>query len=261
MSSGGLIMSETLITETRRGNEVTYLRNVVLSTGKQIKSVVKPKTAIVKVKNHDYFIVYDSRMNVWKEAFHYLNFGIKDNTSRNTKVHHMEALKFLKAFEEIIDKSLKNFKLEDVNTFKDFLSGNFSHLKGSDFTLQLTSQRSIATINGYLSIYRCFLSYLGFEDNILFKAKLARQWRDYNENKPQHNNTYLTNERLPKQEIEVPEYISIEQYIKIRRLIRQKYTLREECIVRLMFEYGLRIGEVLGLTSDDLLTIVKRIQT
>ena len=205
MSSGGLIMSETLITETRRGNEVTYLRNVVLSNGIQIKSVIKPKTAIVKVKNHDSFVIYDSRMNLWKEAFHYLNFGIKDNTSKNNKLHHIEALKFLKAFEEIIDKSLRDFKLEDVNTMKNFLSGNFSHLKGSDFTLHLTSQRSIATINGYLSIYRCFLSYLGCDDNILFKTKPTRQWTDDIDNKPQHNDKYLTNERLPKQEIEVPE--------------------------------------------------------
>lgn len=35
-------------------------------------------------------------------------------------------------------------------------------------------------------------------------------------------------------------------------VIRNEYSEREECIVRLMFEAGLRIGEVLGLTSDDI---------
>ena len=44
-------MSETLITETRRGNEVTYLRNVVLSTGKHIKSVVKSQYIEISTKD------------------------------------------------------------------------------------------------------------------------------------------------------------------------------------------------------------------
>lgn len=35
-------------------------------------------------------------------------------------------------------------------------------------------------------------------------------------------------------------------------LIEDKYTLREKIIVKLMYEYGLRIGEVLGLTLEDI---------
>ncbi|MGQ7062326.1 site-specific integrase, partial [Bacillus cereus group sp. BceL175] len=42
------------------------------------------------------------------------------------------------------------------------------------------------------------------------------------------------------------------EYSELMNLIEDKYTLREKIIVKLMYEYGLRIGEVLGLTLEDI---------
>lgn len=49
----------------------------------------------------------------------------------------------------------------------------------------------------------------------------------------------------------VPKYISIEDFGRIINIIRQDNNATAEIIVRLMFEYGLRLGEVLGITNED----------
>ena len=245
-------MSETIIKELRLGKETYYKRTVVLSDGKQIISDIRPQTAVVKLKNQEYFVLYDSKMNVDRNIFRYLNYSYNSTIARNTKVKAMEAFKFLIAFEEINDKKLEEFKLEDINTFKSFLSGNFSKLKGREYTLDLITQRSNATINGYLTIYRRFIKFLEIQEHPLLNITKQGYWTSTNDdNKYKHSDKYNTNEKLPKQVIEVPEYITVPQYIKILKLVRSKYTLREECMIRLMFECGTRVSENLGLTFED----------
>lgn len=53
----------------------------------------------------------------------------------------------------------------------------------------------------------------------------------------------LRMEKFPKKVIEVPRYISVPEFQNIITTIRNFYTNREEIIVRLMFQCGLRIGE------------------
>lgn len=50
-----------------------------------------------------------------------------------------------------------------------------------------------------------------------------------------------------------PILISEQEYEKILEAIRGNFTDREELIVRLMYEFGFRIEEVLGLTDEDFL--------
>ena len=50
----------------------------------------------------------------------------------------------------------------------------------------------------------------------------------------------------------MPMYFKENEYNEIINIIKQKYTVREHLIIHLMYNFGLRIGEVLGLTSEDL---------
>ena len=59
-----------------------------------------------------------------------------------------------------------------------------------------------------------------------------------------------------KSKQEVPKYISTEEFKKIIQYIRKNIKdkeriLRDECIIRIMYEGGLRLGEVLGSTLED----------
>ena len=49
-------------------------------------------------------------------------------------------------------------------------------------------------------------------------------------------------------------YISVTDFSNMIKLIRREYTIREECIIRLLYESGLRIGELLGLTNEDIVS-------
>ncbi|MGE7363971.1 tyrosine-type recombinase/integrase [Staphylococcus cohnii] len=61
----------------------------------------------------------------------------------------------------------------------------------------------------------------------------------------------MSNEKIANP-IEVPKYISVDEFKKIIEVIRSDYSIREEIIVRLMYECGLRIRETMGLTFEDL---------
>ena len=55
---------------------------------------------------------------------------------------------------------------------------------------------------------------------------------------------------------EVPEHIKLSEFKKMMELIDNEespYTLREKVIISLMYKRGLRIGEVMGLTIEDIL--------
>lgn len=48
------------------------------------------------------------------------------------------------------------------------------------------------------------------------------------------------------------DILMLNHFLKSSNVFEKDYSLREECIVRLMFEAGLRIGECLGLTNEDI---------
>ena len=125
--------------------------------------------------------------------------------------------------------------------------------KGHTITLNLNTQRSNETINSYLGVYRKFYEFLGIMNSPLFlKSNKSYNITSFDSEQEIKVSGYKLQEKVYKDIVKVPKYISVENFSKIIKVIRDEYSEREECIVRLMFEAGLRIGEVLGLTSDDI---------
>ena len=67
----------------------------------------------------------------------------------------------------------------------------------------------------------------------------------------QRDAAYKVNLRESHPVVKVPKYISVEEFKNILGIIRKEGNIMAEIIVRLMFCYGLRLGEVLGLTNED----------
>lgn len=111
----------------------------------------------------EYFVIYDAEMKPTEASFDFINFYLSDR-SQHTQFKAAQALKLLYAYEDIMNKSLKNFKQFDINNFKRFLHG--FDVPGNSLTITLTSTRSNSTVNAYLSIYRQYLTFL--ERIILF---------------------------------------------------------------------------------------------
>lgn len=189
-------------------------------------------------------------MEVQSGAFAYVNQSMQ-LFSYNTRIKANEALKFLLAFEELFGKPLADFTPDDVTSLKYFLHGYSPD--GQIYSFDLITIRSNDTVNGYLSVYRGFLKYLGVEKHPIFvtTGKLSRPYSASSGAFGQ-SGTYRVSDRKASRPVEVPKYISVDEFVRILEYVRKHYDPMTEIIIRLMYQCGLRLGEVLGLTADDL---------
>lgn len=238
------------INEYKTGNE-SYYEKIISIDGKEVSiEIIRPRAVVIPRNGQSYYLNYNSNMCVHSNAFAYINNFLAEK-SENTQIKAHVALKFLFAFEEISGKLLTEFLPEDVVSLKYFLHGYSP--EGQIYTLNLLTVRSNDTVNGYLSVYRGYLQFLGIDSHPLFHTtgRLSRIFR-MSDDTPFKTVSYRTNDKKAKQFVEVPKYISVEEFVKILEYVRINYDLMTEIIIRLMFQCGLRIGEVLGLTADDL---------
>lgn len=200
-----------------------------------------------------FFLIYDSKYRVVTEGYQFINFE-KKYQSPNTKEMYSAALKLIFSFCELFNINLESFNKQNVRTLIDFLYGlsQLGHIE-----LRLNTRRSPETINNYLSTYRSFFNFIGYDDSV-FHEKVHSGIEKGTQGllahaKKEQKTRYKVNLKTEKP-IVVPKYIDIKQFKKIIKYVRANYSYREEIIIRLMFETGMRIGEVLGLTLEDIVT-------
>jgi integrase/recombinase XerD len=237
------------ISEKTNKNEIVYIYEVIENNKSIYSEVISFSSTIRKHRNKDFLIIYSPEFKPISEAFAFLNY-VKEKHALNSKIKSMQGLKLLFAFEKIIHKSLKDFTIVDINNLKYFLRGNSP--ESSKFSFNLKTVRNSDTINSYLAVYRQYAKFLNIQVTALFEKNskaviISYSDSDYTVEK------YQSNEKTPIKIIEVPWYVSVEEFSRIIEEIRTNYSIVEELIVRLMFECGLRIGECLGLTNEDLI--------
>lgn len=214
----------------------------------------------MKILKHEhegllYLLLIDSCGNVIMDAFKYLNqekyLGKKSYAKR---MQAITALKFLYSFIELYSiGSINLLAFDDVTTLTAFLRGGY--YKGNDMIYEIETRRCNDTINYYFSAYRRYYEkYFKIKDShfsdveslgkIVGKGLLGHTSKS--------KATRYTSNRKINERKEVPKYINYEEYLIILDIIKEKYGLREELICKLMYIYGLRIGEVLGLTIEDI---------
>lgn len=197
---------------------------------------ISKKSSLKKI---DYFIIFNLDGEIIHECSDYLNNQLLSNKFK-VREQHFSSLKILYSFLELF-----NYKL-DIQTFSNLRVMNqlITFLEGgnqvySHINLKLKS-RQRNTVLQYLEIYKIYFSFLYPDEVNPFNSKQINiKFRK----KFYPKNIYLKSSL---------KYITIEEYQKICSIISDKYTLREQIIITLMFENGLRIGEVLGLTLEDI---------
>lgn len=248
------------VNEQMKNGNTFYSKKVFDRNGQLIsEEKVRFKTVIKKIEDKSYFILYDMNMCVVKDVFKLLNIDL-EKQAFNSKEKHLHGLKLLYTFSYIINVSISDFKSTDINNFIDFLQGK--SLKGRQLNLQLDTERNSETVSSYLSSCRVFAEkYCGKDTSKFLELDKYKTIEHILSDEYTHKTVPYRNRIQKNEELldEVPAYISIEEMSRIIDIIRNEYSILEECIVRLMYETGLRIGEGLGLTSDDL--IVKEVQT
>lgn len=230
------------------------------------------KGFIKKSGNGTYFLLVDTYGHLIDEVFNFLN-SDEDNCwgkfSHKMRELAFNALKLLYSFKELNNLS----KIEDINKvsyagLNCFLSGGT--YKGNNIDLELKTKRKNCTFNNYCFVYRAFFKYIGFLNNIFNEKKSVRILKASGEGFLAHTKTrtsdkFTTTKAVPKMEV-VPKYIKFDEYSNMIHLLRERQdealnnddqrsyviALRAELIIHLMYTYGMRIGEVLGLTLEDI---------
>ena len=239
-----------VVNEYKLGNQSNF--EVQIYDGKRLMMTedISQKAVIRRRNNFDYMMIYNNQMQLNAEVFRYLNKVIA-RQELNSRISALNALKILYNYQGIIKKDVKDFNVGDFISLKAFMKG--SSAGGQELNFNLITTRQNSTINGYLSVFRSYYEYLGVNNTALLnRDNIYTSVFEPDSDIEFKVAKFKLNESLPKKPIEVPRYVSIDEFRKIISFIRSNFTAAEEIIVRLMFQCGLRIGEVLGLTADDL---------
>lgn len=200
-----------------------------------------------------YFIITDLNGNRISEANKYLN-AILRNSAFKKRENAFTALKLF--YSCMLLNNIYTYKNSldqaESNLLIGFLEGG-SQL-GNAWDIEFKSMRSNNTINNYLTVYRDFYKRVwNINDTALHDSKVIAYHSGggmLGHANKKAETTFTANRRSLKRTTP-PKYIKAQQFEDIIQLIDKKYTLREKVIIKLMYEYGLRIGEVLGLTLED----------
>lgn len=211
-------------------------------------------------EGYNYLFLIHKDGYIIEESYSFLNIEYK-NYSLNTREQLLTSLKILYSFAEIINKDFESFDKDDINLLSNFIQGK--NIQGNSSCFNFTTERSIPTHNIYFSGIRSYFKYLGIKNETVFEKKHIAiekgRFGMMGHTKKVHVEKYRINKnRHQSFTVYVPKYIKLDEYYKIINFIDNQYKnyllrLRNRIIIDLMYCKGLRIGEVLGLTQEDLI--------
>ncbi|SCP98770.1 integrase/recombinase XerD [Anaerobium acetethylicum] len=243
-----------ILNEIKKDNTNIFERIHADDNGKIIfREEIHYRLYKIKKKNTNTFVLYNDNMEVVSPVYRFINIKMAKQPY-NSREKSIYALRFLHCFLSLTKTKLTDLNHDNIEKLKYFLLG-YSPSQGS-YSMNLQTVRSNATVNEYLQVYRSFFSYLGIKCDSLFET---REFITFNINpiteKAENVTSYKSNLKTGTPVKRVPRYISVDNFKTIISIIRNDRNLLAECIVRLMYQFGLRLGEVLGLTFEDLAEI------
>lgn len=239
------------VLELKEASLTTYL---VTLDGEKSKSV--SLQIITKKRNSNkYLLLINSNGKPHQGVFYFINY-ICQYSAFNAKLQSIQALKLLYSFSEIKSKDISQFSRKDFADFSRFILGQ--SINGSQETWQLKTSRSINTHNVYMATIRKYFTHLGLTDKSIFESTVVGIDKSTfgllghtKKRKELKYNSSISRMKMSK----VPKFIKLEEYKEIKRELETNSTLlnlRNEVIIDLMYLKGLRLGEVLGLTLEDI---------
>ena len=225
-----------------------YQFNIYINK-KIIRSIFVQRIKRVK-DNKTYLFLVNSEGKVIDDVFNYLNYTCNIK-SLNAREQAQSALKLLYTYLEIVNKTLSELKRHDILNFSDFLLG--LTVTGNTFTIECCNSRTISTHNYYFDAIRRYMEISNVKNELFFQ--------NVNVNKNIYNRSieikkYKSNySRDSSFNNFAPKYISIDEYKRIIEYFENnlsEYKKRDKLIIDLMYLLGLRIGEVLGITFEDI---------
>lgn len=210
-----------------------------------------------EINRYTYLLLLDSNGKVIKQVFNYLNIFSRGE-KENNRDQILSALKILYSFQELIEKEVSEFDRGDVILFSNFVKGR--NYTGINESIEFISERSNTTYNTYFDIIRRYLTFCNKKNDYFFEKVIVYVTKN-GFGFMSHTNTvkvekFKTNKSNSSNKYEyVPKYINVDEYAKIYneiKAVNNEFQLRNLLLIDCLFKLGLRIGEVLGLTFEDI---------
>lgn len=199
-----------------------------------------------------YAIPHDNDSRVIADQYRFLNHHHR-NDSENTRRAIAKGLRLYNCFKAAHHISDDYLTADNIDMLIAFLCGydynpTYSHM--------LTS-RSQAVVDNILSSIRTYLSYIGKPCAYLEQARVVSIITEYDGLRSTIQRTkYLTSQaKDPHKDDYAPDHILPEEYRRLREIASKRGNNQAIIMMVLMYIYGLRLGECLGLTQEDIVFV------
>lgn len=237
--------------ENKKGKKSIFEKIVTDGEDKVIsRRKVEIPLLIAEREGKTWFMLYDDQMNILKEPSLYLNYDAEGN-SLNTRKAEANALRQLYAFLSLSNYSVNNIGEIELNELIKFLQG----INSNPEDYKTITMRSNSTVNQFLATYRCFFNAYGIKSKALFDNKIVNQEIHTFDGSITTESRIIYTNNLKESvynKYTVPKYISPDEFEMLYKKAYEKNDKLAMCMMRLMYCYGLRLGEVLGLTTEDI---------
>ena len=251
LASSGLPSSAGGLSLFQSGSQTIYQKHIIRDDGSEAYSrSARFPFMHVKKDGFEYIVPYNDDMVLIRDAFAYLNYDMADRpiTSRTQAA---TAIRILYCY-----LSLANIDIHNIDA--DTLHGLIRFIRGVGTVqeqFKMDTVRSADTVNIYLATYRTFFSSRGIVCEPLFQKSVTQgTFSTDDAGLPIKSEHYTMKSNLRTTQYEdrgIPKYISPDQFARLYKLALQKKDLCALVIMRLGYGYGLRLGEILGLTLED----------
>ncbi len=232
----------------KNGRRNRYIR---IDTNEKGKTVLKRTCELEVIQttydNHVVFSLLDENGHTNIPFHKYINERMfEDKRSVNSRRKSAEVLQKFYSFTSLMGYSEYALGLDELYELRSFLQGSGR------------TECSNETVNAYLGIIRSYFTAMKIPCEPLFSQHITSQSEHVESDFRIDNTIFQYDLNLPanphKQE-HVPKYISMQQYVSLERIARDERNINAVILMHLMFRYGMRLGECLGLTEEDLVFI------
>lgn len=240
-----------IYTEEKIAQQSFFYKKILNTDGSEIanRKVTIPLYTVLH-NDFTYYLLYDDHMKIIREVYEYLNYDLQERplTSRDKSAF---ALRLLYCFLSLSGIDVRDINDQVLSELLFFLRGIQNNPSG----FNSRTQRSSATVNSYLSVYRSFFNHRHIKCDSLFRAinvsvtGTGKQTFSSTVERKRYKSNLKTSSAG---EDLCPRYISPEDFRKIYSLVIQKQDREAVLLLHLMYGYGLRLGECLGLTMEDI---------
>lgn len=240
-----------IITEGKAGKRSIYYLNELDEAGLSISKQAFDSRIEVSVNNGSSTIfIEDKDGHIRQKPFEYLN-DIRRGKPLTSRLLMANAIQLMYNYCDIKHLNPESMSMAQVSDMINFMLGlGVEAEPGCSVTF-----RSPKTVNAYLGSIRTYLSEMGMDKSGFVLAQpistISVIERDRLSRVPRIK-TAVTVKTDPKRNREVPKHIRPHEMKEMVKLMRDAGDIQSLLICNLQYGYGLRSGEVLGITREDL---------